>query len=166
MAEPQKKSFFAKVKQWLGIGTVKVEVDIPNSTVTLSTKEIPGKIILSGKGDQHVNGITIVAREYWTQKELGGKETQKCFELGTMTLNKVFDIKKGETKTFEFVLPIRIAKSAEDQLIEKGGMLGKIGSLSAGLRQKSKMTLCATADVEGAAFDPNQIVSLNFKREA
>lgn len=166
MEQKNKKSFFGKLKQWLGIGTLKIEIDLPDSTVTPKSQEIPGKVIVTGKGDQHVNAITVVAREYWTRKELGGKETKKCFEMGTLTLNKVFDIKKGETQTFEFTLPIRFVKSTEDELIEKGGVMGAIGSFSAGLRQKSEMTLCATVDVEGAAFDPNQIVHLNFKREA
>lgn len=165
MAE-QKKSFFAKLKQWFGIGTVKVDLEIQESLVTPSTTALHGKVTVIGKGDYHIKNVDLVCREYWKQKELGGKETQKSFEMGTFTLNKAFDIKNGETKTFEFTMPIQYVKSAEDQLIEKGGMMGAIGSFSAGMRQKSEVTLCATADVEGAAFDPNKIIHLNFQRKS
>lgn len=164
MAEAQKKSFFAKVKQWLGLGTVKVNMNMDNNTLTPNTTELPGTVTVEGKGDCHINDIQIVCREYWTQKGVSGGEAKKTFELGSITLNKAFDIKKGETKTFSFALPIHYVKSTEDQLIEKGGMMGAIGKLSAGLRQQSEITVCATADVEGAALDPNKILHLNFKR--
>lgn len=164
MAEPQKKSLFAKIKQWFGIGTVKVELEVQEEMITPNTGEIHGKVLVTGKGDHHIKNIGLVCREYWKQKEMGGKETQKSFEMGTLTLNKTFDIKNGETRTFEFSLPIHYMKSAEDKLIEKGGLMGAIGSMSASLRQKSDITLCATADVEGAAFDPNKIIHLNFRR--
>lgn len=161
----EKKSFFAKVKQWLGIGTVKVGIEVDDSIVTPNTREIRGRVKVIGKSDCHINSINLVMQEYWKQKEVSGKEIQKCFEMGQITLTKAFDIKNGETQTVEFSLPVHYEKSAEDQLIAKRGMLGKLGSLSAGLRQKSDVTLCATADVEGAALDPNQIIHMTFKRE-
>lgn len=147
-------SFFAKVKQFFGAGTVKVELTVPAS-VAKSGLQVPGKLTLNALSDQHLIDVTVVLEEEWQTGRNEEKQT-KTFELGKVTLAQALDVKQGEQRVFDFVLPFELIKSNADDLKEKGGALGVLGKAAAFANaEKSRYRIKAEADVKGAALDPS-----------
>lgn len=147
-------SFFAKIKQFFGAGTVQVQLTVPPS-VEKARLEVPGTIQLKALSDQHILELTVELEEEW-ESGRGDDKTTKTFELGKLVIASAFDMKLGEEKTFEFVLPYQLVKSNADQLKERGGALGALGSVSAfASGEKSKYKVKVEADVKGAALDPS-----------
>lgn len=151
-------SFFAKIKQFFGAGTVKVTLTAPG---TFNTNDglIEGSIHLEAKSDQTVLDITVTLKEEYSTGR-GDDQKTKTYELGKLKIAG-FDMKTGETKDVPFKLNYSYAKSDNEAMGEKGGViggLGKLGSFAAG--EKSKFELWVTADVKGAALDPNDFKEL------
>jgi hypothetical protein len=74
-----------------------------------------------------------------------------------------FDIKKDEVKEIEFELLFSYAKSSNEAMADKGGVmggLGKVGSFLDGEKQKYEIT--ATASVKGVTLPP--LVSKELKK--
>jgi hypothetical protein len=147
-------SFFSKLKQFFGAGTVKIQLTVPPS-VSKAGLQVPGKITLNALSDQHVIDVTVKLEESW-ETGRGQEKQTKTFELGKTTTAKEFDMKQGEERVFEFVLPFELIKSNADELKEKGGALGVLGKAAAFANaEKSRYRVIAEADVKGAAFDPS-----------
>lgn len=150
--------FFGKIKQKLGIGTVSVKVNGP-AGFNVSDPEITGSVVVTGKSDQIIESVKIEFEEQYTTGTGDNKETKEI-KLGEKTLPG-FEIKTGEVKTIEFSVPFTYSKSSNEQMAEKGGViggLGKIGSFVGG--EKSTFQITATVDVKGAALDPNDVVEV------
>jgi hypothetical protein len=146
-------SFFAKVKQFFGAGTVKVELSVPPS-VAKASLQVPGKLTLNALSDQHIIDVTVLLEEEWETGRDAEKQT-KTFELGKITLAQGIDMKQGEQRVFDFILPFELVKSNADELKEKGGALGMLGKAAAFANaEKSRYRVKAEADVKGAALDP------------
>ncbi|MBD3362284.1 hypothetical protein GF362_01035 [Candidatus Dojkabacteria bacterium] len=163
---PKKVGFFQKVKQWLGIGGVKVKLDVPPE-VNSDDNEIKGKLLLTAKSEQHVKSYEIVFEEKWQYKK-NGETKYKTIQLGKRVVEEPFDIKEGEEKEIEFSCPFQFAKTMEDELKDKGGVLGAIGSASAFVKgHKSTYWLKATVDVDKTAIDPsaNKIINVVRKKK-
>jgi hypothetical protein len=150
--------FLAKIKQFLGIGTVSVKVTGPSS-FNADDSELKGTVVVTGKSDQTIEHVEVVFEEKFTTGR-GDDAKTKEFKLGVVKLGG-FSIKAGETKTVEYVLPFSYAKTSNEELAEKGGVmggLGKLGSFASG--EKSEFSITATVDVKGATFDPNDIIQV------
>ncbi len=149
-------SFFGKVKQFFGAGTVKVELSVPPG-VPKASMQLPGRVSLKAESAQHVVAVTVVLREEWDTGRGAEKQT-KTFELGKVQLAQAFDMQAGEERQLDFWLPFRIIQSNADQLKDKGGAVGMLGKAAAfANNEKSRYKVIAEADVKGAAFDPNDI---------
>lgn len=147
-------AFLSKIKQFFGAGTVKVALTAPAS-VEKTAGQFAGKVVLTAASDQHVLEVTVILEEEWTSGR-GENKTVKTFELGKVVLATAFDMKAGEEKAFDYVLPFELVKSNADQLKERGGALGALGAVSAlAGGEKSTYKVKADADVKGAAFDPS-----------
>jgi hypothetical protein len=150
--------FIAKIKQFLGLGTVSVKVSGPSS-FSPDDSEIKGTVVVTGKSDQIIEHVEVEFEEKFTTGR-GDDAKTKEFKLGSVKLGG-FNIKAGETKTIDYVLPFSYAKTSNEELAEKGGVmggLGKLGSFAAG--EKSEFSITATVDVKGATFDPNDIIQI------
>lgn len=146
-------SFFQKLKQFFGAGTVKVELSVPPS-VTKAGLQVPGKVTLNALSDQSIIDVQVILEESWDTGRGAEKETKK-FELGKLTVAQGFDMKQGEQRVIDFVLPFELIKSNADELKEKGGMMGALGKAAAFANaEKSRYSISVVADVKGAAFDP------------
>jgi hypothetical protein len=148
-------SFFAKIKQIFGVGTVKVTLNAP-ATFNTNDGVIEGSIHLEAKSDQTVLSLKVELKEEYTTGR-GDDKTTKTFEIGEVKLAG-FDMKSGEVKDVAFTLPYSYAKSDNEAMAEKGGVmggLGKLGSMASG--EKSEFRLWVTCDVKGATFDPNDV---------
>ena len=149
-------SFFAKVKQFFGAGTVKVELAIPPSVPKFGL-QLPGRVALKAASAQHVIDVTVLLREEWDTGRGAEKQT-KTFDLGKLTLAQAFDMQQGEERNLDFLLPFQVIQSNAEQLKQKGGAMGMLGKAAAfANNEKSRYKVIATADVKGAAFDPNDI---------
>jgi hypothetical protein len=150
--------FLDKIKGWLNIGGVKVQLQGVGPTVSKTGSEIPGKAVLTSKGDKHVLKVDY---KFVLEKTTGRGEDRKTkkFVLGQASRNEPFDIKTGETKTLDFVIPYSIEKSLQDM----GGLLGAVGKLGAfAAKEKLEYFVVAQCDVQGTAFDPTDKVEVTL----
>ncbi len=143
------------VKNFMGIGGVKVELTAPGQAAKADGK-VSGKVTLTTKSDQHVKEVFVKVVERWTTGR-GDEQQTKELELGKVMLTSAeFDIKTGEVKEFSYTCPFQILKSNADQLKEKGGALGALGSVAKfASGERSEYFVEAHADVKGAALDPS-----------
>jgi hypothetical protein len=143
----------AKVKQFLGIGGVKVVVTVPGEAAK-DRSQVEGTITVSTKSDQQVQELVVKLVEHWTSGR-GDNKTTKEFELGTVKLPGLA-LKSGESREVPFTLPFVMLKSGNDKLKEKGGVLGALGKAGAFMDgEKSVYRLTASASVKGTAFNPS-----------
>lgn len=153
--------FFQTIKNKLGIGGVKVQLQTPGQ----ASKEegtVAGKIILTTKSDQEIKDLTVkMIEEYTTGR--GDSKTTKEYTLGETKIDGGFTIKKGETKEIEFNLPFTILKSKNDEMKEKGGVMGSLGKAGSFMdNEKSSYFVDAEADVKAAALDPSNKKSIKL----
>lgn len=146
--------FFQTIKNKLGIGGVKVTLQIPGQ-VAKTAGEVKGKIILTSKSEQEVVSLKVRFLEEFTTGRGDDKKTKE-FELGIVKIPQGFTIKAGETKEVPFTLPFSVIKSNNDELKEMGGAMGAIGKLGAfASGEKSSYFVDADVDVKSAALDPS-----------
>lgn len=153
--------FFGKIKQFFGIGTVKVTATVPGS-FSVEDPSISGNVELLAKSDQEVVGVTVRFEEKWSTGR-GDSKTEKTFELGSQKFPG-FTMKSGETKKIDYTVPFTYSKSSNDRMAEKGGVVGGLGKLSKFADgEKSTFQIIATCDVKGATFDPNDVKEVKKK---
>ena len=145
---------WAKIKQKLGIGGVKLNLEV-SKQVPKDSGQIMGAVNVTSKSDQHVKQLNFKLIEKYTTGRGDNKKTKE-FELGKTAYGQPFQIKKGENRRIDFVLPFELIKSTNDRLKEKGGALGALGSASSFLGgEKSEYEVWVDADVKGTTFGPN-----------
>lgn len=149
-----------KIKQFLGIGTIKMELDM-QPTIDLESRLLTGKLRVTGKSDQAIKDIELSFDETFSTGKSDDKSSSKL-NWGKTSIAG-FDIKKEEVKEIEFELPFTYAKSSNEAMADKGGLvggLGKVGSFLDGEKQKYEIT--ATANVKGVTLPP--LVSKELKK--
>lgn len=151
-------SFFNKIKQFFGIGTVSVKIEAP---ATFKTEDgiIKGNVNITAKSDQVLEYVEVELKEEWSEGR-GDEKTEKTFSIGKLKLPG-FEMKSGETKSVPFELAYTYSKSSNEDLAGKSGVLGGLGKMAQfATNEKSSFTLIATADVKGATFDPNDVLEI------
>lgn len=144
---------FQAIKSKLGIGGVKVELQIPGQ-VTKTSELLSGKVILTTKSEQEVTEIEISLKEEYTTGR-GDDKTTKEFTLGELKMPVNFTIRPGETKEIPFNLNFKMVKSNSDDLRERGGAMGALGSMAAFANaEKSEYKVEVHVDVKSATLDP------------
>ncbi len=144
---------FRKVKNWLGIEGVKIELDIPE--VVIGGKGyLPGKIRFLSKTNQRVETVKIKLIERYVRGRGDEKKIDE-YKLGEMTLSKPFDVPGETSLEMDFKLPFELMKSEMDELANKNifnrGMVKFAGWLNS---VNSKYFLIAEANVSGVGLDP------------
>ncbi|CAN5161518.1 hypothetical protein BH09BAC5_BH09BAC5_09130 [soil metagenome] len=150
--------FFAKIKQKMGIGTVSVKIEMPE-TFTTESGLLSGKVIVTGKSEQIIEHVEVEFEEHYPTGSGDNKSTTKI-GLGKTKIAG-FSIKEGEVKEIPFELPFSYGKSKNEQMSGQGGLMGGLGKAGSFLNsEKSTFEFTATADVKGAALDPNATKTL------
>lgn len=106
-----------KVKDWLGIEGVKVEL-LVEEKFRLKDEVLNGSIIITSQSQQHVNQATITLKEKYKR----GRRSSKLIDeyvLGTVQIDVSQDIDRDQTITMEFRLPFRPIKSPIDRWGDK-----------------------------------------------
>ena len=154
--------FFDKVKKVLGIGGVKMKVEMPLVQFQKGSGEVSGKITLTTQTDQFIKDITVKVSEDWTTGRGDEKQT-KTFTLGEVTVAQGFDIKAGETKEYSFKCPYQNIKSENDSLKEGGSVQKTLGKLGAFMDvEKSKYEVVVHCDVKGVLMSPSETIKIQM----
>ena len=142
-----------KVKKWLGIEGVKLELILPED-VDMSSGKLTGKIQFYSMHEQTVSRLKIRLIERYTRGRKNEKVTDE-FELGEIDISKQIQIPAGEIIEVEFKLPFKLVKSEMDSLEDKNFVLGKLVKTAkwiSGIQSESRVE--AEADVLGTPLNP------------
>lgn len=144
---------FGKVKKWLGIEGVKVELNIPEE-IFAQQDEIQGSIRFYTMHEQTVKSVKVKV----TEKYFRGRRKKKMideYELGEIIMDEEFVVPAEEMLEMDFSLPIKLVKSEMDVLQEKNFLLrGLIASAKKLKGVRSIYTITAEADVDGTRLNP------------
>lgn len=144
---------FGKVKRWLGIEGVKVEVFIPE-TVKASSGNIDGTIRFYSMHDQLVQTITIKLIERYKRGRRSGKLVDE-YTLGEITLEQDIEVPAHEHIEVDFSLPFQMALSDFDRLESRNFLMKGIARTAKFARgARSEFRVEAEAEVKGTALNP------------
>ncbi len=142
-----------KVKKWLGIEGVKLELILPEKAEE-ETGKVNGKIRFFSMQDQKVTYIKVVMIERYTR----GKKQDKLideYELGKIELNQAITVSKEKPLEVEFTLPFQRNKSEMDELEDSNIFMGGLVKLAKSLQGvKSEFFIQAEAKVTGTGLNP------------
>lgn len=142
-----------KVKKWLGIEGVKLELELPE-TVNGKLGLLAGKIHFQSMNPQTVKSIRIVLIE----KYYRGRGKEKLideYELGEIQLTNTFVVEPNEITEVEFSLPFQMVKSDVEEFGDRNFLFGGIAKAAKLIRAaKSEYRVEAEAQVQGVALNP------------
>jgi hypothetical protein len=150
---PNQTIMFGRVKKWLGIEGVKLELIIPEK-VSARDGVVEGKVRFHSMNPQQVTYIKAVLIEKYSRGRGKDRRVDE-YELGAIELKENIDIPANEPLEIEFSLPFSLVKSDMDELAEKNPLLG--GAVRAARllgKVRSEYFLQAEAKVRGTALDP------------
>ncbi|MFT5822260.1 MAG: hypothetical protein ACI8ZM_003516 [Crocinitomix sp.] len=153
--------FFQKIKSKLGIGGVKIQIDMPGQ-ISITEGIVNGKFTLTTKSDQEIKSMEVKLIERYTTGR-GDDAKTKEFTLGSQKYDAQSVIKAGEQQVHAYNFPFELLKSSNDELAEKGGALGGIGKLGKFAKnEKSEYVVEVDVDVKAAAIDPSEEVDVKL----
>ncbi len=157
--------FFDKLKKNLGVGGVKLQLQIPPNVVAKDS-QIVGQVLVTSESPLTVNKITIKFIQTDTHREAdaNGIHKTEINNVGQVDLTEVFQVGPGQQKIIDFILPFQLRSTATSQLLEMGGVAASLGkNLNAVMGdQRTTYRLEANAEVEGVALGPNNTVNVNL----
>ena len=152
---------FGKVKKWLGIEGVKIELILPEE-IKGSDGLIEGKIRFHTMHTQKVKSIKLTLTEKYTRGRFKGKLTDQ-YKIAETELKEEIMVPVDEAVEIDFELPFTLVKSDMDELGEKNFVLrGLVNTAKKIKNVKSEYTLEAEARVEGTALHPFDKKSVNI----
>jgi hypothetical protein len=153
--------FWAKLKQRLGIGGIKLNLSV-GAQAPKDGPDLRGAVTLTSKSDQLIEALHFKLIEKYTTGR-GDDEKTKEFELGKISQANPIAIRAGESKTIDFTLPFESVSSVHDKLKAKGGTLGALGKASSFLaKERSEYEVWVNADVKGTSFGPNDFKGIQL----
>jgi len=144
---------FKKVKDWLGIEGVKLELILPEK-VKESSGKVNGVIRLFSKHQQKVTSVKVVMVERYTRGRKKEKLTDE-YKMGEIAFKESITIPSEKPIEVAFSIPFSINKSEMDALEDSSLLMGgfvKIAKRFQGV--KSEYYLQAEADVAGTGLNP------------
>ena len=152
---------FSTLKQKLNIGGVKLQLNV-NPHVQKETGEIKGSITVTAKSDQQVEKLNFKLVEEYSTGRSQEKQTRE-YELGSSSYEIPFDIKIGETKTMDFILPFELLKSGNQNLQEMGGVFKAVGKMGSFVdNEKSEYIVKVDANVKGVMMGPSDSANVRL----
>jgi hypothetical protein len=144
---------FGKVKKWLGIEGVKLELVLPEMAFE-EVGAVSGQIRFLSKNAQTVTGIKAVMVEKYTR----GRRKEKLVDeylIGEISLNKRIDVLAEDFIEIDFTLPFELVTSPADEFEEKNILTRGLAKAAKTLRNvHSEYRIEAEATVEGTALNP------------
>ncbi|GAB4243356.1 MAG: hypothetical protein Kow0027_02440 [Saprospiraceae bacterium] len=144
---------FGKVKKWLGIEGVKLELELPEMAFE-EVGAVSGQIVFHSKHAQTVTSIRVVMIERYTR----GRGKEKLIDeylLGEISLDKRIEVPAEEPISVDFTLPFEMVKAPIDEFASRNFINKGIAKLAKTFRNtKSEYRIEAEAKVEGTALNP------------
>lgn len=142
-----------KVKNWLGIEGVKLELDIPDTAVQ-EVGTIIGRIKFYSLREQTVRGIKVALVERYSRGRGSEKLTDE-YQLGMVEINKTIQVPANEEVEIKFALPFTIVKSDVEEFGDKNLFFKGLSKVAKRINSvKSTYRVEAEADVKGVALNP------------
>ncbi|MEL6969963.1 MAG: sporulation protein [Bacteroidota bacterium] len=142
-----------KVKQWLGIEGVKLELSLPEGQA-LANGSIRGTIRFQSMNPQTVTGIRVVLIERYSR---GRKEERLIdeYELGRLELKETFEVLPEQLVEKEFTMTFEALQSDVDRWGNRNVLNRQIAKAARWLRKaESQFRVEAEAKVKGVALNP------------
>ena len=144
---------FGKVKKWLGIEGVKVELVLPEE-VKLSDGMVQGKLRFYSMNAQTINRIKLIMIERYSR----GRDENRLvdeYELGTITLTKTIEVPAGKPVELTFKLPFEVSASKMDEMANQNLVMGGLVKISKWISKvKSEYRIEVEASIKGVALNP------------
>ncbi len=142
-----------KVKKWLGIEGVRINVDVP-SEIFLHEKKISGLLLLESKQDSEISEIRLRLIEKYSR----GRKQNKLIDeyiLGTQIIQSPIRVLANEIREVPFDLYFEPLKSEMDHLESRNIILkGLVRSAKFLRKVQSQFRIEIEADVKGMAISP------------
>ncbi|MCB0582129.1 MAG: sporulation protein [Phaeodactylibacter sp.] len=142
-----------KVKKWLGIEGVKLELILPEE-VDADSGEILGSIRFQSLNPQTVTSIKIA----FIEKYARGRGKEKLideYELGASEIHQVIEVPAEEAVEVPFQLPFSLVRSNVDEFGRRNFLFGGLALAAKALRGvNSEFRVEAEAQVAGVALNP------------
>lgn len=152
---------FKKVKDWLGIEGVKLEVS--SVEVDSDHKVIKGEILLSSQTEQTVEGIKIIVKEKYSR---GRRKKSKLVDEYTLAekmigVNLVVSI--DQPQLVEFDIKYDLLKSDMDRLADKNIFYKGVSAIAKLAKNaQSHYFLLAEAKVKGNRLSPFDKIEIDI----
>ena len=144
---------FGKVKKWLGIEGVKLELDLPDFAFR-QIASVSGKIRFFSKNEQEVTAIKVVFIERYTRGRGEDKRIDE-YRLGEINLSQSILVPAEEMIEIDFTLPFSMAHSEIDSFGSRNILAGGLANLAKRLNNvHSQYFVEAEATVKGTALNP------------
>ena len=144
---------FGRVKKWLGIEGVKIEIDIP-AEIPRNTDVITGQLRFLSMHDQTITAIRLKLIERFSRGRRRNRMTDE-YELGYIQMEDEIFIPAHDVIEIDFELPFERLLSDIDRFGEKNIVTGGLATVARFIRgAKSTYRLEAEADVKGVKFNP------------
>ena len=144
---------FGKVKKWLGIEGVKLQLKLPEEA-NISDGKIEGSLILQSLSEQTIKKLSVRIIEKYTR----GRKKEKLidqYKIGEIILDKEIKIKPEESLEIEFTLPFQLSNSEVEDFGNKNILTGGLAKLAKlAYAAKSDFRVEAEAEVSGVALNP------------
>lgn len=144
---------FKKVKDWLGIEGVKLELLLPEK-IKESAGQVDGVIRLYSQTEQKVSYIKVSMIERYSRGRRNDKLTDE-YKLGEIEFKQTLVIPKEKPLDIAFTLPYQLSKSEMDEIEDSSLLMGgliKIAKRFEGV--KSEYYIQAEAKVAGTGLNP------------
>ncbi|HHS95127.1 MAG TPA: hypothetical protein ENJ45_00945 [Phaeodactylibacter sp.] len=142
-----------KVKKWLGIEGVKVELILPEEA-SIATGKVKGKLRFYSMQPQKVKHLHLQLIERYTRGR-GDNRLVDEYVLGSIALKKTIDVPAEKIVEMGFELPFRVKDSDMDRLGKENILFAGISKVSKWLSNvKSEYRVVVEAKTEGVALPP------------
>jgi hypothetical protein len=144
---------FGRVKRYLGIEGVKIELEIPDAT-KVSQRKLSGKVIFYSKNTQTVTAISVSLIERYTHGRGKDKKIEEL-TLGNIQTNEAVVVSSDMPLEIEFVLPFSPVRSEIEEFASKNILFsGLANAAKLAFAAKSEFFVVAEAKVQGTALHP------------
>ncbi len=151
-----------RVKKWLGIEGVKVEVVLPE-VIQKEAGQIEGKIRFTSMNPQTVSSMHFKLIERYVRGRRKKKRTDE-YLLAQKEINKLIEVPAEEVIEVSFELPFDLLHSEMDRIEGKNFLLRGIVKAAKALKAvQSEYRIEVEADVVGTALNPFDKQIIHFQ---
>ncbi|MEL7021962.1 MAG: sporulation protein, partial [Bacteroidota bacterium] len=142
-----------KVKDWLGIEGVKIELDIPDTAVR-EVGTVVGRIKFYSMRAQTVHCIRVKMIERYSRGRGDEKLTDE-YQLGSILIERLISVPPNEMVEVKFALPFMTVKSDMEEFGERNILFKGLSKVAKRLHAvSSTYRIEAEASIKGVALSP------------